>query len=108
MAGVFAGRADNHIFADNAAGLSNIHIVLAEMDSIGLDGQGGIHAAETVTQAEAFGVVVLRVGEGHLVGGVTHQFSDLDAIKVSAVPVPAGVLLLGTALAGLGVARRKA
>ena len=33
---------------------------------------------------------------------------DLDAFSVTPVPVPAGVLLLGTAIAGLGLTRRKA
>ena len=33
---------------------------------------------------------------------------DLDAITVAPVPVPAGALLLGTALAGFGLTRRKA
>lgn len=33
---------------------------------------------------------------------------DLDSITVTAVPLPAGVLLLGSALAGLGLARRRA
>jgi len=32
---------------------------------------------------------------------------DIDSITLTAVPLPAGVLLLGTALAGLGVARRR-
>lgn len=43
---------------------------------------------------------------GEHVGLVADGF-DLDAIGVTPVPVPASALLLGAALAGLGVARRK-
>lgn len=40
-------------------------------------------------------------------GDVTGN-ADIDvAIKASVIPVPAGVVLLGTALAGLGFARRR-
>lgn len=39
--------------------------------------------------------------------GATTGGFDIDAVQVSAVPLPAGILLLGTALAGLGLARRR-
>jgi hypothetical protein len=39
-------------------------------------------------------------------GDVTGDFADID-LAVAAVPLPAGILLLGTALGGLGVARRR-
>ena len=74
--------------------------------------------------------VVITDGSGNLVGGTMLaastvftaatnpqllSFAWTGSLKdasfdydVSAVPVPAGLLLLGTALAGLGLARRKA
>ena len=40
--------------------------------------------------------------------GVVEDLSDLDVrITATAVPVPAGILLMGTALAGFGVMRRR-
>ena len=35
------------------------------------------------------------------------QIGTIGSVQISAVPVPAGLLLMGTAMAGLGVMRRK-
>ena len=74
------------------------------------NGKGGSEAAiNTVAIAGVWKyIAIVDYSLGYYGASGSEDGFDLDAITVSAVPVPAGVLLLGTALAGLGVARRKA
>jgi hypothetical protein len=56
------------------------------------------------------------VGSGDLLININAQnaangksiFMNVDNVYISAVPVPAGILLMGTAIAGLGALRRRA
>lgn len=54
-----------------------------------------------VTTADLYTLRFEANGRSNSLGGF------VDDITVSSVPVPAGLLLMGTALAGLGMVRRK-
>jgi len=69
--------------------------------------QGVLDAFTISTVIAAGGSDTLRVTFGDVVTSFGAQ-TDIDfTVVASAVPVPAGLLLLGTALGGLGFARRR-
>ena len=55
----------------------------------------------TVAADDVFGLSFSATGKSNSLGGF------IDDVTISSVPVPAGLLLMGTALAGLGALRRK-
>ncbi len=85
--------------------------------SVAWDANGVVAEAEQGGQAGGFIEFVLAAGTddtlvldfGTPVSNVDGLLPDIDfLVSATPVPVPAGILLMGTALAGFGVMRRKA
>ena len=84
-------------------------------DAVGIvtNGKGGSEAAlNTVNFSGTWSYIMfedisLGYYGGAPAGNQTQDGFDLDSFTVQAVPLPAGVLLLGTGLAGFGLARRR-
>ena len=76
------------------------------------NGEGGATTANTTITITGVYKYIMFADLSHVYYGVagngTQDGFDLDAFTVTPVPLPAGVLLLGTALAGLGLSRRRA
>lgn len=81
------------------------------VNDVTFSGPGGVIAADTFSGG---GVPAAFAGTFNLTGGTTYLLSTGStgisgvAFEISEVPLPGAVLLLGTAVAGLGLYRRRA
>ena len=100
----------------NGANDNGIELFVGEYDGVNLTNEANLTTvfAQNSVQTDWLPISVLytamadvdalgfrAVGDENSLGGF------IDAVSVSAVPLPAGVLLFGTGLAGLSVMRRK-
>ena len=80
------------------------------VNDVTFSGPGGVVAADTFSGG---GIPAAFAGTFNLMGGTTYLLStgstgiSAVAFEVSEVPLPGAVLLLGTAMAGLGLYRRR-
>ena len=76
------------------------------------NGKGGTETAtNTVTITGVYNFILFEdasIAEYGSTGNGTEDGFDLDSFTVTPVPLPAGALLLGAALVGLGATRRRA
>ena len=98
--GDFGGDADE-LFLASIDNFGQVSGIVTQTIGEGISGMHTLSLAIANTSAVAFGVTGYEGDGGIYADNLTFN------TQVSAVPVPAGALLLGTALAGLGALRRR-
>ena len=114
-----AGSSFTHTFVINQDGqgmadLSFDSLVSSAFDNLSVTWYAGSDTSGTVLATGSTDVVSAAIAEGAATLYVSPwtssdagQVATVASVVISAVPVPAGLLLMGTALAGLGALRRR-